>query len=374
MIEIIEVKSKKEIREFVDFPTKLYKNNPYYVPPIRMDEINLFNPKKNISSDDCDAKFFLAYSEGKVVGRIAGIIQKQYNEKVGEKRIRFSRFDAINDPKVAKALFSAVENYAKEMKMEFIHGPIGFNDLDREGLLIEGFDQLSTFEEQYNYDYYQKLIESAGYEKEIDYVEFKILPMKERDPRIDRLAEAVMKKHNLKRGSAKNKKEYIKKYSDDIFDVIDKVYAPLYGVVPYSDRVRKQLVANFKLFLNLKFFVTIVDENDKVVAFGFAIPSVSKVMQRTKGRLFHPGILGIIEAVKRPRVLDLALTGVLPEYRAKGVNALIMQFMMNTLSGKDIDHLETNLNLEDNNIIQNQWKNFPNINHKRRRCFIKKIN
>ncbi len=374
MIDILEVKTKKQIKEFVDFPTKLYKDNPYYVPPIRMDEINLFNPKKNISSDDCEAKFFLAYSEGKVVGRIAGIIQRQYNEKTGEKRVRFTRFDSINDKNVAKALFEAVENYAKEMGMDVIHGPLGFNDLDREGLLIDGFDQLSTFEEQYNYEYYKDLIESAGYDKEIDYVEYKIFPIKERDPRIDRIAESVMKKNNLRYGSAKNKTEYIEKYKEGIFKVVDAVYAPLYGVVPYTERVRDQIISNFKLFLNLKYFVTIVNEKDEVIAFGFAIPSVSKVMQKTKGRLLHPGILGIVKAVKKPKVIDLALTGVLPEYRSKGVNALVMQFLMNTLTNENIDHLETNLNLEDNNLIQNQWKNFPNINHKRRRCFIKKLN
>lgn len=373
MIEIREVKTRKQIREFVDFPQKLYKDNPYFVPFIRMDEINLFNPKKNASYDDCDAKYFLAYENKKVVGRIAGIVQRLFNEKTGEKRLRFSRFDAIDNEGVAKALFNAVENYAKEMGMDTVHGPLGFNDLDREGLLIEGFDQLSTFEEQYNYDYYQRLIEYAGYDKEIDYVEYKILPIKEVDERVNRLAEAVMKRHNLHFGTAKNMNEYVEKYKEGIFKVIDEVYAPLYGVVPYTPKVRDQIISQFKLFLSLDYFCTVVNENDEVVAFGFAIPSLSKGIQKTKGRILHPGIFSLLYDIKHPKVLDLALTGVLPEYRAKGVNALIIKFMMDIVSNKKIKYIETNLNLEDNAIIQNQWKNFPHINHKRRRCFIKKI-
>lgn len=372
MLEIKEVKTNKQKKQFVNFPNKLYKNNPYFVPYLKFDELKLFNPK-NVVYEDCMAKFFLAYKDKKVVGRIAGIIQKTYNQKTNEKRVRFSRFDCIDDQNVSDALFKAVETFAKENNMTKIHGPLGFNDLDREALLIEGFDQLSTFEEQYNYNYYQKLIENSGYTKEIDYVEYKIFPIKERDERIDRIANAVMKKHNLHFGFAKNKKEYIEKYKDGIFKVVDEVYSPLYGVVPFTQKVRDQIISQFKLFLNVNYMVTICDENEDVVAFGFAIPSVSKVLQKTNGKIFHPKIFGIIKAVKKPEILDLALTGVLPEYRSKGVNALILQFMMSNLLSKNLKYLETNLNLENNALIQNQWKNFPNINHKRRRCFVKNL-
>ncbi len=374
MIEVKEVLTYKQKKAFVDFPIKLYKNNPYFVPCLRVDEMNLFNPKKNVSYEDSEAKYFLAYKDKKVVGRIAGIVQHLFNDKTGEKRLRFSRFDSINDQEVANALFAAVEKYAKEVGMEIIHGPLGFNDLEREGLLIEGFDQPQTFEEQYNYDYYQKLIEGAGYGKEIDYVEYKIFPLAKRDERIDRIANAVLKRNNLHLGTAKNMSQFVNKYKDGIFNVIDEVYAPLYGVVPYTDKVRDQIVSQFKLFLNKKYFCVVCDENEKVVAFGFAIPSVSKVIQKTKGRILHPKILGIFKAVKKPKILDLALIGVLPEYRAKGVNAVVLQFMMNALCTQNLKYVETNLNLENNALIQNSWKNFPNINHKRRRCFIKNLN
>lgn len=372
MIEIKEVKTRKQKRQFVDLPNKMYKNNPYFVPALRLDEMNLFKPK-NVNYEDSEAKFFLAYKDKKVVGRIAAIIQKTYNKKTGEKRVRFSRFDCIDDKEVAKALFDAVENYAREKGMEIVHGPLGFNDLDREALLIEGFNHLSTYEEQYNFPYYQSLIENAGYEKEVDYLEYKIFPIKERDERIDRIANAVMKKHNLHVGTAKNKKEFIEKYKEGLFKVVEEVYSPLYGTVPFTDAVRDQIISQFKLFLNINYMVVFCDENERVVAFGFAIPSVSKVLQNTRGRILHPKILGIIKAVRKPEVLDLALTGVLPEYRAKGANALILQFMMAQLATKNLKYVETNLNLEDNVLIQNQWKNFPNINHKKRRVFVKKL-
>lgn len=374
MLEIIEVKSRKDKKDFVNFPNKLYKNNEYFCPALTFDELNMFSPKKNVSYEDCEAKYFLAKQDGKTVGRIAGIIQKLYNQKTGEKRMRFSRFDCIEDEQVAKALFEAVENYAREKGMDIVHGPLGFNDLDREAMLIDGFDQLSTFEEQYNYPYYQSLVEKCGYVKDVDYVEYKLFKPKGYDERINRLADAVMKKYNLKYGTAKNMDEYIKKYKDGIFKVVDEVYSPLYGTIPFTDKLRDQIISQFRLFLNQKLFMTIVDENDKVVAFGFAIPSITKVIQKTKGKLLHPAILGIFKAVKKPEGVDLALTGVLPEYRTKGVNALIMKFLINTMVDLDVDWCETNLNLEDNSRIQNQWKNLEHINHKRRRCFIKNLN
>lgn len=373
MLETIEVKTKKDRKDFVNFPNKLYKDNPYFCPALTFDELNMFDPKKNVSYEDCEAKYFLVKDNGKVVGRIAGIIQKLYNDKTGEKRVRFSRFDCINDVNVAKALFNAVENYARENGMDLVHGPLGFNDLDREAMLIDGFDKLSTFEEQYNYAYYPELVEKCGYAKEIDYVEYKLYKPDGYDEKINRLADAVMKKYNLHYGSAKNMTEYINKYKDGIFKIVDEVYAPLYGTVPFTDKLRNQIISQFRLFLNQKLFMTICDENEKVVAFGFAIPSVTKVIQKTKGKILHPSILGIFKAIKKPEGVDLALTGVLPEYRAKGVNALIMKFLINTMVDLDIKWCETNLNLEDNSKIQNQWKHFEHENHKRRRCYIKDL-
>lgn len=373
MIQVKEVKTRKQQKQFVEFPNKLYKGNKFFVPFLSMDEMNLFKPKKNVSFEECDAKYFLAHKNGKIVGRIAAIIQRTYNAKTGQKRVRFSRFDCINDQEVANALFGAVENYAREKGMEIIHGPLGFNDLDREGLLIDGFDQPSTFEEQYNFPYYQTLIENAGFEKEVDYVEYKIFPLKQRDERIDRLANAVLKRNNLHVVTNRSMSEIIKYYRKGLFEVVDKVYSPLYGTIPFTDKLRDQIIGQFRLFLNKKYFCLVCDENENVVAFGFAIPSMSEVIRATGGKVVHPKIFKIFKAVKKPEILDLALIGVLPEYRAKGVSAVIMQFMMNILYEDNLKYVETNLNLENNTIIQNHWKNFPNINHKRRRCFVKKL-
>lgn len=372
MIEIIEVKTKKEIREFVDFPTKLYKGVKQYVHPLRFDEINNFNPKKNASLEECDVQLFLAKQDGKIVGRIAGIIQRSYNKKVGQTRCRFSRFDAINDIEVAHALFGAVENWAKEQGMNIVHGPLGFNDLDREGMLIEGFDEIATFEEQYNFPYYKDLLEACGYEKETDWLEYKIFPSP-LDERTDRIADMVLKRYNLRVVQEKSKKKFLKKYGDQLFEVIDQAYAPLHGTVPLSESVRAQILEQFELILSLKFFIAIVDENDRVIAFGFALPSLAKAVNKSKGKMLPAGIFRMLHAIKKPQVVDLALVGIRPEYQGKGVNAIIMRFMANSIKKNHIQFCETNLNLEDNIKIQQQWKLFNHSQHKRRRCFIKKL-
>ena len=373
MIEIKEVRTKKEKALFVDFPTELYDGCPYYVHPLRVDEINLFDKKKNVSYDDCDAVYFLAYKDGKVVGRIAGILQKLYNEKTKEKRIRFSRFDCIDDINVAKKLFEAVENWARQKGMNTVHGPMGFNDLDREGMLIEGFDQDSTYEEQYNYSYYPKLVEQCGYSKEIDWLEYKIYAPDEIDDRIDHLSKAVLERYHLRIGTAKNKKEYINKYKKGLFKVLDEAYGDLYGVVPFTDRLREQIVSQFHLFISLKYIICIVDESDEVVAFGFAIPSLSEAVRKSKGRFLPFGVFRIIKAIKHPKIVDFGLVGIKKKYQNKGLTAIILKFIMQQMKTENIEYCETNLNLENNIKIQQQWKNFKHEQHKRRRSYVKTL-
>ncbi|MBR4407511.1 MAG: hypothetical protein IKT27_04270, partial [Clostridia bacterium] len=332
MIEIVEVKTKKQQKLFVDFPTKLYDGCPQYVHPLRIDELNLFNRNKNASYEDCDAVYFLAYKDGELAGRIAVIIQKLYNQKVGEKRARFSRFDSINDQEVANALFEAGEKWAKENGMEIIHGPLGFNDLDREGLLVDGFEHLATFEEQYNYEYYQTLIENYGFEKEKDWVEFKIYPPKEIDPRVARLSEAVLKRYKLKLADTNVAKgKFINHYKQGIFEVLDLAYRDLHGTIPFTPKLRDQIISQFKLFIKLKYIVVLVDENDRVVAFGFALPSIARAVQKSKGRLTPRGIWGIMRSASRLDIVDFGLVGVLPEYQGKGLTAVILKHIMQTM-------------------------------------------
>lgn len=373
MIEIKEVVSKSDIKKFVNFPHKLYKGVPYFVPFLNIDEKNKFNPKKNESFDDCIVKCFLAYKGGVLVGRICGIIQKLYNEKMNEKRVRFSRFDSIDDENVSRALFSAVEKWAKEHKMEVIHGPMGYNDLDREGLLIDGFDQVSTFEEQYNFDYYPKLVENYGFKKEVDWVEYRIFAPTEINKKIERIADIVTKKFNLTAIHPKNINSFIKKYKEQFFDTLDAAYSPLYGVVPFSDKMKESLIDQFKLIINKHFVIGIVNEQDELVAFGIAFPSLSESVNKSKGKIFPFGIFRMLLQIKRPKSIDLGLIAIRPEYQNKGVSSLVVAYLMRGMVERKIKYAETNLMLEDNTRIQSQWQLFDHIKHKRRRSYIKKI-
>ena len=373
MIEIREVKTRKEIKQFIEFPINLYKGNKNFVPPLYSDELALF--KKNYHYyETCESVFYNAYLDNKMVGRIQGILQKASNEKWGQKRVRFTRFDCIDNQEVSNALFKKIESWAKEKQMEEIVGPLGFSDLEREGLLIEGFDELSTFEEQYNYAYYQKLIENNGYVKEIDWVERQIKAPKEVDPKLKRVSDLMMKKYNLHFSTAKNIKQFLKKYANGFFEILDETYDKIYGTVPITDKMKKSLIKSFKLIINVKHVKVILDENERIVCFGIMFPSLSKALVGTNGKLTPKTLIKLLKTIKKPDVLDLGLIGVLPEYQMKGVASALINIIMEFLQTGEYLYAETNLNLEDNISIQNQWKLFDSRLHKRRRCFIKKIN
>lgn len=372
MIQIIEVKTKKQRKAFVKFPLKLYKNNPYFVPSFYADEMKLFR-KDYLYNDQSESVFYLAYQDKKVVGRISGILQLVSNQLRGEKRVRFTRFDSIDDQEVANALFDAVTSWAKGKGMEEIIGPIGYSDFEREGLLIEGFEELSTFEEQYNYSYYQKLIETYGFIKEVDWTERKLYYPKEIDDRIEKISNRMLEKYHLSIARVKNTKKFLEKYADKFFHIIDITYKDLYQTVPCTPNMKKSLLKSFRLIINIKYVGVIVDENDEVVGFGLCFPSIAKAVQKSKGHLTPIAILRILKAIRKPDILDLGLIGISPEYRNKGVIGGILVHLLHLLSLDYIQYAETNLNLEDNINIQNQWKNFDSIQHKRRRSFVKKI-
>ena len=373
MITVKAVKTKKEQKEFLDFPLKLYKNNPYYVPPLYSDEKKIFR-SDYVYLDQSEAAYFNAYDDtGKIVGRISGILQRASNEKNNEKRVRFTRFDAVDDQRVADALFDAVEKWAKSKGMDTVCGPLGFSDLEREGLLIEGFNYLATFEEQYNYDYYQRLIENCGYAKEVDWVGFQLRAPKEQNDRLERLSGLMMKKYNLHIGPAKNTKDFIKRYADGFFEIIDSTYVDIYGTVPFTDGMKKMMIDNFKLIIDVENVMVILDENDRIVCFGILFPSIAKAVQKSGGRLTVPTLFRLLKAIKHPKVFDLGLIGVLPEYARKGISSLLIAKVIKSMREQNIEHSETNLNLETNSNIINQWKSFDTTQHKRHRCFIKKI-
>ena len=372
MVEIREVRTRRERREFVELPLRMYKDCPYFCPPLYGDEMDIFG-SRNIYNDSCDTVYYLAYRDGKAVGRIAGIIQKAANLKNGEKRVRFDRFDSIDDQEVADALFKAVETWASGKGMDTAHGPLGFSDLEREGLLIEGFDQKATYEEQYNYPYYAKLIENCGYVKEVDWTESKISVPESYDGELEKLGDFVMRRYKLHFGPAANIRDFLDKYADGIFDILDKSYANLYGTVPFTDAMKKQMISGFKFIVDLRFVAVILDENDRIVSFGLCFPNIADAVRPSGGRITPLMLLRFLKAKRNPKVIDLCLVGVDPEYLNRGVSAVFAAALMRMLREGKIEYAETNLNLEDNYDIQNLWKHFGRENHKRRRAYVKKL-
>lgn len=374
MLEIIKVETKKQRKEFVEYPLRLYKNNEFFVPPLYGDEMKIFTAK-NVYAKTCKSAFWLALRDGKTVGRIQGIIQYQYNEIHNTRQVRFTRFDSEDNQETANALFKAVEDWAKENAMDEVVGPLGYSDLEREGLLIEGFNYLSTFEEQYNYDYYGVLVENSGYAKDVDWVEFRLFSSSMLDDRLTMLGERALLKHNLHiGGEGLSKRAYINKYAKGIFECIDECYKELYGVVPFTDEMRDQMVEQFRLILNKEYIVVVCDENENVVAFGFCLPGIGKAVQKSGGKLTPACLLRLLKAIKNPESIDLALVGIMPQYRKSGLSALMLIKMQNMLKTGKIEYMETNLNLETNANIQAQWRHFDYIQHKRRRSYIKKLN
>ena len=372
MLEIIEVKTKKQQKDFLDFPLKLYKDNPCFVPPLYGDEKKMFRADY-VYYDTCEAACWNAYRDGKIVGRIQAILQKAHNEKTGEKRIRFNRFDAVDDQEVADALFRTLEDWARSKGMDTVCGPLGFSDLEREGLLIEGFDELATFEEQYNADYYQRLIENCGYGKEVDWEERKIYLPEKDDGNLEKMASFIMERYNLHFGPAKNKRDFIRRYGDEFFELIDKGYKDIYGTVPFTKGMKDMLIDNFMLIIDLKYVGVVLDENDKLVMLGLCFPSLGRAVQKSGGKLTPAALIRILHDVKHPKILDLGLVAVDPEWANRGVANIASAHIMKLLHQEGVEYCETNLNLEDNRSIINQWKRFRAVQHKKRRSFVKKI-
>ena len=372
MVEVKQVTNKKMQKEFLTFPDVLYKDCHYYVPPLYSDEKKIFS-KNYYYYENSDAVYFNAYKDGKMVGRISGIIQKQYNEKTGEKRARFTRFDTINDLEVARALLTTAENWAKEQGMDTICGPLGFSDLERMGMLVKGFREYATYEEAYNYEYYPKLIEQCGYEKEVDWLEFKLFAPREIDQKLRRLAQGALKRYNLHVAEIKNISSFLDKYSDKVFEILDECYDGLYGTVPFTEAMRKNMIAQFKMVLIPKACMLILDEKEEPVAFGIGMPALNEAVKACNGHLTPKGIVGLIKAIKHPKVMDMAVIGVKPEFQKSGIVAVLIDRLLNGMIELNIEHCETNFCLENNTKIQQVWEHFEREQHKTRRSYVKKL-
>ena len=373
MKKIIEVKTNKDIKRFINFPLELYKDCPYYVPMLYGDEKKIFK-EDYVYNNTCKTIFYLCVDEkDKVLGRIEGIIQIAANEKWNQKRVRFTRFDSINDQEVANLLFDAVSNWAKEFDIEEIVGPLGYSDLEREGLLIDGFDKLQTYEEQYNYDYYQSLIENYGFSKDVDWIEYRLFQPKEADPRIETLAKKLEERHHIRIYQPNSMGRFIKEYGDQFFEMIDTTYGKLYGTVPFTKEMMESSISNFKLLLRPQDVAVALDKDNKVLGFALMFPSISEVVTKYKGKIGLRFIIDFFRNKRNPKVIDLGLIGILPEYSGYGIATMLVDVFVRQFIAHPVEHLETNLMLEDNLNILGFMKNFTREYTKRRRCFIKKI-
>ncbi len=374
MIEIKEVITKKELKAFAEYPVKLYKDCPYYVPSMRSDEINTFNPKKNFSLLHNEAKGFLCYKDGELVGRIAGLINYKYNQISGKKYIRFSRLECIDDIEVFKALLGAVEKFGKEKGMEIIHGPWGFNDTDREGMLTYGFDVRSTYATNYYYPYFCQRVEELGFEDESKWVEFKFNIPDKPDERMDRLAVKIKEKYKLRDiAETMSVKEIIKNYGDKMFETLTEAYGHLDGYVPIEGAERQTMLDQFGTIINTRYISFLIDQNDDVAGFGVVLPSIAKSMIKHRGKLFPTGFITLLKSIKSPKELEMALIGVKHSYKNTGINAIIISRIMNNIIEDNVQLIESNPMLEHNKNIQNQWKFADSTISKKRQTYQKTI-
>lgn len=374
-VEIKEVTNRKDLKQFVKFNMNLYKGCPYYIPGLIEEEMMTLDKEKNPAFEVCDTIFFLAYKNGEIAGRIAGIINRGSNETWHQKRVRFGFVDFIDDEEVSKALFDAVENWGQSKGMTEIHGPLGFTDLDHEGMLIEGFDQLGTIATIYNYPYYPKHLERLGYIKDLDWREYKIFVPREGIPeKHQRIGEIVKKKYGLKVMKFKNAKTLMP-YTQKIFQTLTAAYTPLYGFSPLTQKQIDYYIGMYITMLRFDLITLIVREKDDVVVgFGISLPNLSHAMQKANGHLFPFGWIYLLKALKtKPKVVDLYLTGILPEYQNKGVNALLFNDLIPVYNKLGVEYAESNPELETNHAVQAQWDYFKREHHKTRRAFIKQL-
>ena len=372
-INVIEVTSKKNLKKWVEFPNQLYKENKYYVPFLSMDEIETFTKGKNPAYEYCQTKLFLAYKDNKIVGRIAGLINHAYNKKWDKNSIRFTRFDFIDDYEVSKALFDAVVSWGKDLGYTSIMGPIGFHDLDHEGMLVEGFDELNMSITFYNHPYYLTHMKNLGLVKDIDWVEYQIQVPNEADPRIEKLCNRILERNNFTLVTYKKRKDLLDD-ANEAMKLIDTAFSHLYGTVPLTDKVIKQMIDGYIKLVNLDYLCSIKNGEGKIIGFAILVPSIAKAVKKSKGKLFPLGIFRMLKALYgKNDTLEMFLIGVEPEYQKIGIPAIMMNEMIKVCAKNNIKICETGPELETNLNVQGLWKSFECRQHKRRRCFIKEI-
>lgn len=371
-IRIEEVKDKKGFNKFLKFPYKLFKDDKMWVPSLLMDEKVTFNKKKNPAFEFCESKIFLAYKGEEIVGRIVGILNNRANEIWKQKRMRFGWFDYINDVNVAQALLNAVENWAKEKGMNEIVGPMGFTDMDKEGMMVEGFDTNCPMACYYNPSYYPPIIEQLGYKKEVDWIQYEIQANQPIPDKVAKVNELIKNKYNLKIINNLSKKKICNLYGNKIFNLVNRSFADLFGYVPLNDKQIKFYIGQYFTFLDPKLVCFIVDEKDDVVAFGVSMPSFSDALRKSKGKLFPFGWYYFLKALKNYDYIDLYLNGVDPDWQNKGVHSLYYVEMNRRYIELNSKMAIANPQLETNQAAQ-IWEKYKSRIAIRRRAYIKEI-
>ncbi len=374
-IVIKEVKSKRDLYRFVKFGIDLYKDNPYFCPPILFDEMNTFNPKGNPALEVCEHIIYMAYRDGKIVGRIVGLINHRANKAWSVKKCRFGWFDFVDDYDVFKALIDAVAEWGRRNGMECLNGPVGFTDFDHQGLLIEGFDHNAPMASLYTHPYYVAHYERYGLRKEADWIEYQITPPAQAPERMRRIVSLIEQRYKLHTVKVKSVRELKNRYGYSYFDVLDEAYQKLYNYQPMTERQKRYYCKMYFPLLNFDFVTMVANEQDEIVAVGLGMPSLSDALRKSRGRLFPFGWYHIIKALKAKRMtdFDLLLIGVRPDYQDKGVTALIFNEMTPYFTKYGIKRVETTAILENNKKSLANFAEFDHIQHKRRRAFIKEL-
>ncbi len=374
MLEIKEVLTHAQLKTFVDYPNKLYRDVPQFVPATYADDMEDWNRAKNPAFAYCEARCFLAERDGEVVGRIGAILNHRANEKWGTNRMRFSQVDFIDDPEVSRALFAVVEAWAREKGCDEIHGPLGFTDLDREGMLVEGYDRRSLFFTYYNHPYYIEHLTALGYVKDVDWIENYItIPQdNEASERLSRMSRLILDRYHLHLAETKSQRDFAP-LIPAFFRLVNECYAPLYSTVELSEEQIARYAKKFAPLINPRLSAFVMDEAGEMVALGVGAPSLATALQKSRGKYLPFGWARMLKALNKNDTIDLLLIGVRPDYQKKGVNAIVMNKMIEGCHEMGITHAETGPTLELNVKVLAQWRNLEKEQHKRRRCFIKSL-
>ena len=372
MVVVKEVLSKKDLKKFVKFPIKLYKGNPYFVSGLIQDEIDEFTKEKNDAWSYCEGKQWLAYKDGKIVGRVAAINNLAYNEKMNVKQTRFTRYDFIDDKEVSNALMDCVFQYAKESGNDEVIGPMGFCDLDKQGLLVDGFDQRAMYITSYNHEYYIKHIEDMGFVTDAKWVEYKVSIPQEKNEKLEKVANYVLKRNNLEVVKIENMKQVLELIKEGMH-IMNEAYSHLYCYVTLTDKQIEDFSKQLEILINFDYVCAVRNSEGKMIAYGLVAPSIGKAFENSNGKLFPTTIFKVLKALKKNDTIDMLGVGVLHEYQNTGVNAIVLNHILQACIKNKVKYAETGPELETNTQVQAQWKDYDKVINKRRACYKKSV-